>query len=49
LVLLSNVYTLSSAKLEIRAKQFLLGSEGGGGKGTELGGRNNPNIVYTYE
>jgi hypothetical protein len=28
LVLLINVYTLSSTKLEIRAKQFLLGSEG---------------------
>jgi hypothetical protein len=28
LVLLINVYTLSSTKLEIRSKQFLLGSEG---------------------
>jgi hypothetical protein len=28
LVLPVNVYTLSSTKLEIRAKQFLLGSEG---------------------
>jgi hypothetical protein len=26
------VYTLSSTKLEIQAKQFLPGSEGGGGK-----------------
>jgi hypothetical protein len=41
LVRLINVYTLSSTKLEIRLKQFLLGSEGveerregeGGGKG----------------
>jgi hypothetical protein len=35
------VYTLSSTKSEIKAKQFLLGSEGGeevGGKG-EGGGR----------
>jgi hypothetical protein len=39
LVLLINVYTLSSTKLEIRAKQYLLGSKrvgvngGSGGKG----------------
>jgi hypothetical protein len=33
LVLLINVYTLSSTKLEIRAKQYLLGSKGVGGKG----------------
>jgi hypothetical protein len=41
LVLLINVYTLSSTKLEIRAKQYLLGSDregveekrGGGGEG----------------
>jgi hypothetical protein len=30
LVLLINIHTLSSIKLEIRAKQFLLGSEGVG-------------------
>jgi hypothetical protein len=33
LVLLINVYTLSSTKLEIRAKQFLLGSKGMGREG----------------
>jgi hypothetical protein len=45
------VFILSSTKLEIRAKQFLLGSEGVWGKGTGQGeGRNNdPNIVCTYE
>jgi hypothetical protein len=32
LVLLINVYTLSSIKLEIKAKQFLPGSEGVGGE-----------------
>jgi hypothetical protein len=32
LILFINVYTLSSTKLEIRAKQFLLGSEGMGGR-----------------
>jgi hypothetical protein len=31
LILLINVHTLSSTKLEIRAKQFLLQSEGVGG------------------
>jgi hypothetical protein len=36
LVLLINIYTLSSTKLEIRAKQFLPGSKGVGGEG---GGR----------
>jgi hypothetical protein len=47
LVLLIIVYTLSSTKLEIRAKQFLPGSQGivgeneriegkGGGKGGEM-------------
>jgi hypothetical protein len=36
LVLLIIVYTLSSTKLEVRAKQFLPGSEGAGRKG---GGR----------
>jgi hypothetical protein len=46
LVLLINVYTLSSTKLEVRAKQYLLGSEGvgatrrGWGKRRE-GGRGN--------
>jgi hypothetical protein len=33
LVLLIIVYTLSSTKLEIRAKQFLPGSKGAGGEG----------------
>jgi hypothetical protein len=42
LILLIIVYTLSSTKLEIRAKQFLPGSKG-------EGGRNDPNIVCTYE
>jgi hypothetical protein len=39
LVLLLNIYTLSSTKLEIRAKQFLLRSEGveGRGKGQRKG------------
>jgi hypothetical protein len=32
-------YTLSSTKLEIRAKQFLLGSEGVGARGRGWGGR----------
>jgi hypothetical protein len=56
LVLFINVYTLSSTKLEIRAKQFLPGSEGVGRRGRreegrwqEAGGRNDPNIVCTYE
>jgi hypothetical protein len=57
LVLLIIVYTLSLTKLEIRAKQFLPGSEGvggeegGGGKRRGWGeaGRNDPNIVCTYE
>jgi hypothetical protein len=48
------MFILSSTKLEIRAKQFLLGSEGVGGEGGEgegrgTGGRNGPNIVCTYE
>jgi hypothetical protein len=33
LVLLINAYTLYSRKLEIRAKQYLLGSEGLGARG----------------
>jgi hypothetical protein len=57
LILLINIYTLSSTKLEIRAKQFLPRSEGvveregGWGKGRGWGeeGRNDPNIVCTYE
>jgi hypothetical protein len=39
LVLPIIVYTLSSNKLEIRAKQFLPGSEGAGGENEEVGGR----------
>jgi hypothetical protein len=44
-------YTLSSTKLEIRAKLFLPGIEGVGRlrEGVEAGGRNDPNIVCTYE
>jgi hypothetical protein len=44
LVLLFNVYTLSSTKLEIRAKQFSTwkrggsGEEGGGGGREKVGG-----------
>jgi hypothetical protein len=51
LVLLINVYTLSSTKLEIRAKQFLLGSEGVRGRERGRGERegNDPNILCTYE
>jgi hypothetical protein len=44
LVLLIIVYTLSSTKLEVRAKQFLPGREGAGERG-----RSDPNIVCTYE
>jgi hypothetical protein len=44
LVLLINVYTFSSTKLEIRAKQYLLGSEEVGARGS-----NDPIIVCTYE
>jgi hypothetical protein len=52
------VHTLSSTKLEIRAKCFLPGSKGVGGKrelawwkgrGWGKGGRNDSNIVCTYE
>jgi hypothetical protein len=46
LVCLIIVYTLSSTKLEIKAKQFLPGSEGVRKGGV---GRNDPNIVCTYE
>jgi hypothetical protein len=47
-------YTLSSTKSEIRAKQFLSGSEGvererEGVGGWGEAGRNDPNIVCTYE
>jgi hypothetical protein len=44
-------YTLSTTKLEIRAKQFLLGSKGVGWvrEGVGEGERNDPNIVCTYE
>jgi hypothetical protein len=51
-------YTLSSTKLEIRAKQFLLGIEGVGERegvecvvreGVGAGGRNDPSIACTYE
>jgi hypothetical protein len=37
LVLLINVYILSSTKLEIREKQFVLGSEGVGEEGGGMG------------
>jgi hypothetical protein len=51
LVLLVNVYTLSSTKLEIRAKQYLLGSEEVGERGRGWGeeGSNDPIIICTYE
>jgi hypothetical protein len=59
LVLPIIAYTLSSTKLEIRAKWFLLGSEWVVGKGRGWGiregvgvgegGRNDPNIVCKYE
>jgi hypothetical protein len=39
LVLLIIVYTLSSTKLKIRAKQFLPGSEGVGGEKEGMGGK----------
>jgi hypothetical protein len=52
-------YTLFSTKLEIRAKKFLPGSKGvwwrgrGRGRGVMEGvgeeGRNDPNVVCTYE
>jgi hypothetical protein len=45
------IYTLSSTKLEIRAEQFLPGSEGVGEEREKagVGGRNGPNIVCIYE
>jgi hypothetical protein len=51
------MFILSSTKLEIRAKQYLLGSEGVGArgrgcgvrKGTEGRENNDPIIVCTYE
>jgi hypothetical protein len=51
LSLLIIVYTLSSTKLEIRAKLFLPGIKGVGGEreGARDRGRNDPNIVCTYE
>jgi hypothetical protein len=51
MALLIIVYTLSSTKLEIRAKQYQLGSKGVGarGRGRGEGGSNNPTIVCTYE
>jgi hypothetical protein len=52
-------YTLSSTKLEIRAKYFLPGIQGVEGEregvewvvreGMGTGGRNDPSIVCTYE
>jgi hypothetical protein len=51
-------YTLSTTKLEIRAKYFLLGFEGWGERegaewvvreGVGAGGRNDPSLVCTYE
>jgi hypothetical protein len=52
-------YTLSSTKLEIRAKIVSAGYRGGGGEregvnwvvkaGVRAGGRNDPSIVCTYE
>jgi hypothetical protein len=52
LVLLIIVYTLSSTKFEIKAKQFLPGREGVGGRGRGQGerkgvGGRDPNIVCT--
>jgi hypothetical protein len=50
LVLPIIAYTLTSTKLEIRAKWFLPGNEGVGDReGVGEGGRNDPNIVCTYE
>jgi hypothetical protein len=48
LVLLINVYTLSSTKLEIRAKLFLSGRKGVGERGRGLRS-NELIIVFTYE
>jgi hypothetical protein len=44
-VLIINIYTLSSTKLEIKAEQFLLRGVGEG-RGW-VGGRDNPDIVCT--
>jgi hypothetical protein len=49
LFLLIIAYTLSSTKLEIRAKQFLPVSEGVKGERGNGRGRNDPNVVCTYE
>jgi hypothetical protein len=51
------LFILSLQKIRDGAKQFLPGSKGvageregmGGGRGQGVGGRNDPNIVYTYE
>jgi hypothetical protein len=43
------IYNISSTKLEIRAEQFLPGSEGVRGRGQRLSGRNGPNTVCIYE
>jgi hypothetical protein len=56
-IVLFNVYTFSSTKLKIRAKQYLLGSERMGARergwrereGVGEGGSNYPIIVCTYE
>jgi hypothetical protein len=43
-------YTLSTTKLDLRTKYFLLGIKGVEGRGRGLGnGGNDPNIVCTYE
>jgi hypothetical protein len=47
LVLLINVYTLSSKKLQIRAKQFLPGSKGVGGRGKGRGERERGEMTQT--
>jgi hypothetical protein len=42
-------YAFSSTKLEIRTEQVLPGSERGGKRWGEAGGRNDPNNVCTCE